>query len=101
MMPSVAALVSLRTTIRGPRGRGRQYVGPIVEQAQENGVMEGTTRANLQTAWLSFANDLQELDPAMALCVASYVHAEAVNVSTITVDQLTASQRRRQDQLRH
>lgn len=100
MMPSVAAVVSLRTLIRGPKARGRQYVGPIVEQAQENGVMDGATRVNLQNAWVQYANDLTELDPAMALCVASYTHAESYLVNSISVDTLTGNQRRRLDQLR-
>jgi len=99
-MPAVAALVSLRTSIRGPRGRGRQYVGPLVEQAQDQGIMEGATRANLQDAWNEFQVNLLAQDPVCSLVVASYVHQEAVNVQHITVDQLVATQRRRQDQLR-
>jgi hypothetical protein len=100
MMPSVAAVVSLRTKIRGPKARGRQYVGPIVEQAQENGVMDPTTRVNLQNAWVQYANDLRELDPEIALVVASYTHAESYLVDSINVDTLTGNQRRRQGQLR-
>lgn len=100
MMPQVAALVSLRTTTRGPRGRGRQYVGPIVEQAQLDGQMDPATRANLETAWEDYQEALQALDPVWELVIASYAHAEANSVSSITVDPITATQRRRQDQLR-
>lgn len=99
-MPQVAAVVSLRSTQRGPRGRGRQYVGPLVEQAQDQGVMENTTRVNLENAWKDFQTNLGEVDPAMTLVVASYVHANAFDVMSISVDTITGTQRRRQDQLR-
>ena len=99
-MPQVAALVSMRTVVRGPRGRGRQYVGPLVEQAQDQGVMESTTRANLETAWVNFLSELALGDPPLTLGVASYTHEEFQPLESITVDTITATQRRRQDQLR-
>lgn len=99
-MPQVAAVVSLRSNVRGPRGRGRQYVGPLVEQAQDQGVMDASTRGNLRDAWNDFQVALLASDPAATLVVASYVHAEANDVMHIDVDTLTGTQRRRQDQLR-
>jgi hypothetical protein len=52
------------------------------------------------TAWGAFASALSDPDAGPVLGVASYVHADFHAESSIRVDSLVATQRRRQDQLR-
>lgn len=98
-LPSTAAIVSFRTGIRGPKGRGRQYVGPTTETSCANGILNETVRTNLIASWAGFNNNLLALPDSMQIVVASYVHAEAYAVTSIGVPQTVGTQRRRQRQL--
>jgi len=98
--PATAAVVSLRTAVRGPRGRGRLYIGPIVEEGIANGSLLGDTPVDLADAWASFGADLASGDPAIALGVASYVHEDFNPLIGLSVSPIVGTQRRRQDQLR-
>jgi hypothetical protein len=100
VIPNMCAIVSMRTAQRGPRGRGRQYVGPIVETVQNDGSLDGTIRANMLTAWEDFQSNLEAGDPPLSLCIASYKHADFHSVTNITVDPIVGTQRRRLAQLR-
>lgn len=100
MMPAVCALLQFKTNQRGPRGRGRSFIGPIVEQANLDGVLDGTTRGNLQDAWVVFATGISTHVDGGILCVASYTHEDQHLVTNLTIDTVVATQRRRQDQLR-
>lgn len=100
MMPAVCALVQFKTGQRGPRGRGRSFVGPIVEQANLDGVLDAATRTNLEDAWINFSIGLSSHADGALLTVASYTHEDHNLVTNLTVDNLVATQRRRQDQLR-
>lgn len=100
ILPAVCALVSLRSGIRGPRGRGRSYVGPICENTCSDGVLDGLWINDTQAAWDALPGALGAMDPAAGLAVASYVHEEANLVQSIIVERPLATQRRRQDQLR-
>lgn len=97
-VPSVAALVSLRTNIRGPKARGRVYVGPVGEGYINDGLLAATARADMVAAWGDFQDAIIAAD--MELVVASYVHEEAYLVNQIQHPEVLATQRRRQDQLR-
>lgn len=98
--PAVAGLVSLRTGIRGPRGRGRLYIGPVAEGALTDGFLVEDARSAMQSAWITSDAEMIAASPAVRLGVASYVHSEWNQILSINVEQACATQRRRQDQLR-
>jgi len=97
-IPQACALLSLHTAQRGPRGRGRMYIGPIVEAAQANGVLNTTDGADMDVAWSDFISAMDTDN--MPMVVASYVHADFHLLTSINIDSLVATQRRRLDQLR-
>jgi len=100
MLPAVAALMSWRTLVRGPKARGRSYIGPICEQTTSDGVLDDPWRSDLQSAWNDTLLALGGVTPSIALCVASYVHEEAYLVQSASAERPVATQRRRQQQLR-
>jgi hypothetical protein len=100
VVPAAAAVVSLHSTQRGSRGRGRVYVGPLGETQYNNGSLASTSQSNMLTAWGQFVNGLNSGTPSTQLVIASYKHADAHDVSTIRIDTVTGTQRRRLNQLR-
>lgn len=99
IIPAGAALISLRTAVRGPRGRGRVYVGPICEAAQANGILDPTTVGAMTTAWSTFLGALNTGTTPMEPVIASYKHLNANLIVNSHCDSLIATQRRRQRQL--
>jgi len=96
-IPQSAGVISFKTAIRGPRGRGRMYLGPVGESVQDNGQMHSTTAASLLAAWAAF---IASLDTASCpLTIASYVHRDQHVVTSHRVDQYMGTQRRRQDRI--
>ena len=100
MSPASSALVHFGTGVRGPRGRGRVYAGPIAESRMSDGVLDSTSRTLMAAAWFTFRTELNTATPPCELVVASYVHADQNEVTSSSVRNLVATQRRRQDQLR-
>lgn len=100
IIPAAAGIASLRTGTRGPQGRGRQYVGPVRENSQVDGLMVAGNQALMQAGWDQLLAALLAFSTPTELVVASYVHAVAHQVTSIKVEQPLATQRRRQDQLR-
>lgn len=100
-IPASALVVSLRTAARGPRGRGRVFIGPIGEGDNTHGVLNGGSAEGdgIAANWESFAALLAALTPAVRLVVASYVHADANDVVSFRVDINLGTQRRRQDRV--
>jgi hypothetical protein len=96
--PASAAVASFRTSQRGPRGRGRCYVGPIVEAAMEGGFLASGQATSMLGGWDAFHDSL--VGDSMAHVVASYVHADAHDISSYRIDNVLGTMRRRQDQLR-
>lgn len=99
IVPAVAAVLSLRTEVRGPKARGRSYIGPVCEPNITNGVIVGDA-LNLPEIWSDFNGLLGEVDPAIGMCVASYTHEEAYPVRSFSLDPVAGTQRRRADQKR-
>jgi len=97
LLPAVAALVHFSTNRRGPRGRGRQYIGPVGEAGVSDGLMLSPTLVT--DAWNEFNDNLAETDSLMSLCVASYTHSDVHGVTGIVCKTPVATQRRRQRQL--
>jgi hypothetical protein len=98
VIPQACAVVSFHTLQRGPRGRGRMYVGPISENQQAQGALNTTTSGDMAVAWAEFISNLSGDD--CSLVVASYVHSDAHDVTSFNIDALIGTQRRRLDQLR-
>lgn len=91
------AIVTLRTAQRGSRGRGRMFVGPIVESTQANGHITSATSAAMATAWGEFISALATDEAHMV--VASYLHADAHDVDNFQIQDVVGIQKRRRDQL--
>lgn len=97
-VPAVAGLVSLRTSQRGPRGRGRVYLPFVSESEITSGFWtSGAHRAACEAAWEQFITDMSAAD--WDLQVASYVHGTTETVTNINVPSAFATQRRRQRRL--
>lgn len=95
-----AAVVSFKTTQRGSRGRGRMFIGPITEDKQGGGVINNTAQGHMALGWGDFINNIQTQSVPGTMVIASYVHQDAHDVTTVRVDNLLGTVRGRQDQLR-
>lgn len=100
IIPAAAAVISWRSLVRGPKGRGRTYVGPVSESAIQNGKLIGDGITLLPLAWTTFMDNLTANTPNIELTIASYRHEESYLVSSFSMSNTLATQRRRQDQLR-
>jgi hypothetical protein len=98
--PATAAVLSMHTNQRGPRGRGRLYIGPCSENFIADGVMDATKRTNMVATWTNFKSALFQGTTPLVLVVASYVHSQANSVNSLSMNLICGTQRRRQDQLR-
>lgn len=98
--PATSIVVSHHTLTRGPRGRGRTYIGPIVESVMQDGLVPIGNQAEIVLAWEDFQTALQALGNPIDFVVASYKHATADVVTSERCDAVLGTQRRRQDQLR-
>lgn len=100
LSPASAVVVSLHSEQRGSRGRGRLFVGPVGETSMENGQVLAATQTEMAEMWGAFIAALPEASPSLELVIASYAHADAHAVTSVRIDTLLGTQRRRQDQLR-
>jgi hypothetical protein len=99
-VPNQAGIASFQTGVRGPRGRGRMYLGPTGEAQVANGVLASATRAAMLAGWEGFISDGGSFSPTVKLVVASYVHTDANDVTTVRIDNVVGTQRRRLDAVR-
>lgn len=100
LIPNMAAVLSFHTEQRGPRGRGRMYIGPTTENKNDSGIVDPTSATNTVTAWGEVIANLAASDPVVELGVASYVHHDFHPVTSHRLDRIMGTQRRRLDQLR-
>jgi hypothetical protein len=98
IIPQVAALVKLQTGLRGPANRGRVFVPWCGEGSVNAGVIDSTPLGLMVSAWGSFANAMEI--GGVALGVASYRHSSWHQATTVVVESVCGTQRRRQNQLR-
>ena len=99
--PATSVLVKLTTADRGRSNRGRVYLPFTAEQVMSDGVLTAGPQAAAQTAWDAFSAALTA-DPTTpsSFVVASYKLARDLAVTTINVEGILATQRRRQGRLR-
>lgn len=95
-----AGLISLRTTQRGSRGRGRLYIGPITEEKQDSGIIGLATQTAMTTGWGEVFAAMLLATPRVEPGVASYLHADWHELQSLSVDRIIATQRRRLDAIR-
>lgn len=88
-----ATLVSLRTPLLGARHRGRVYLPFTAEGALVNGALDGTARDTQQTAWEDYRTNL--IANGLALAIVSYKFGTAAAVTSLSIPQYPATQRRR------
>jgi hypothetical protein len=100
IVPQVCTVVSLHTAQRGSRGRGRVYVGPMGETQIADGHVSSGSANTMLVAWGQFHDDLLASPSGAELAIASYVHADAHPVTSLRIDSVLGTQRRRQNQLR-
>ena len=100
-IPSACAVLTQRTAQRGPRGRGRLYLGPMAEGDAGSGLIPGTKLTACVEAWIEFNENLvNDATTPCVMVVASYTHADAHNVTNFSMNPIQGTQRRRQNQLR-
>lgn len=104
MLP-IAQVITLRTGLAGRRNRGRVFLPFIGSTAYDNGVIEPSVSAAVQTEWTNWLAALETAGSPML--VASYGGVPpstwppfSNEVSTVTAQPVAGTQRRRQDQLR-
>lgn len=98
--PAVAAVVSLRTSTRGPRGRGRVYIGPVADNEWSQGSLVAGLANTTTAAWDTFRTALPAQSGAFDLVVASKKHLTWNIPFSSVCEAVVATQRRRQTQLR-
>jgi len=99
-LPAVAVVATLYTALRGRSYRGRIYLPYVGESVAESGKVKPDYLADLQGGWGDFQADLEGNTPPVTLVVASYKEEVANAVTSILVQPVLATQRRRQSQLR-
>jgi len=95
-----AVVLKMATGVRGPSGRGRQFLGPIGEGTQQDGLIVGDTLTDLVPHWADFRAALA-VDTTL-LVVASYTNESSAPVleGGFNVNPGVCLQRRRLLQLR-
>lgn len=91
----VALCLSLATGLRGPRNRGRFYLGPLDQTMMSTaGQFDATKVAATRDAFAAFIHTLN-LNTGNRLHVVSRAYATSVGVSGVTAGAVPDSQRRR------
>jgi hypothetical protein len=91
-------VVSLHTALRGRSYRGRVFVPGIAESKYTNGVISNTELGNMVTGWNDFIT--AQVGALRPLVVASYLNETAEIVSSISINEVCGTQRRRQSRRR-
>lgn len=97
-MPQVACLVKLQTGLRGRSRRGRIFLPFISEGGVTDGHLAGTWATDGPTAWEAWRAAMATAH--WELQVASYLDSISTSVTLATLEQFTATQRRRQSRNR-
>jgi len=99
--PASAGVVSLRSTQRGPQGRGRVFLGPCAEDQIRDGLLDEDVRTTMADTpgWGGFIARLAAQTEALELGIASYQHEAFYPVSSIVINRRLGTQKRRQDRV--
>ena len=99
-IPEAAMGVTLYTDVRGRRGRGRVFVGPVSESSVNNGLFGSTLVSDMTAAWNLWQVHLKSLDVNRDFMVASYKDGLARPVTVMTARAQVRTQRGRLVRLR-
>jgi hypothetical protein len=94
-----AVVVAFQTAQRGPRGRGRVFIGPIAETSQTSGVVDAPNAAATLTGWVTWHAALRTATHPCPMVVASYTHADYHAITGVRVNSKVGSMKRRLDAL--
>lgn len=97
-VPEACYILTLHTGQRGPRGRGRMFIGPASESNIDSGLVTGEAPEDLQGAWVDFMEAIT--GDGVELVVASYVNEDFNTVLGTLVQPYVGMQRRRLLQVR-
>lgn len=89
------AVLSMKTGIRGPRGRGRLYTPFVAEGAQADGLLAESSLEPMSTSWNDFNEAMIASTTNAAMVVASYEHHAQAAVTAFSVSPHLGLQRRR------
>jgi hypothetical protein len=92
--PQVAAIVKLKTDVRGRSYRGRAFLPWVVESAMNQGVLDSTIKSSMQSAWNTWLSAMQ--GDNYYPVVASYKLATKSDITSIEIENYLGTQRRRQ-----
>lgn len=92
---SSASVVTLRTAARGPSARGRLFLGPCAEDANDSGILDPTGQALCQTAWDAFRTGMAAADAPIHVVSRATLIPVSRPVTTCLVRNYIATQRRR------
>jgi hypothetical protein len=94
IIPAASAIAKFLTASRGRSYRGRAFLPFVAESEQANGVLNSGDVTTMNAAWSTFiaacASD------AVFPVVASYVLALATPITSVVIESLLGTQRRRQ-----
>lgn len=88
-----ATCISLKSTLRGPRGRNRVYLPWVGEGQQVNGVLDNTAVGNTTAAWNAFRAAM--IVSGWQMQVVSPANIDSEDVSSLVVRNFVKTQRRR------
>lgn len=91
----VACCLSLKTNLRGPRNRGRLYLGPIGANAMAAGGLFASSVDSLASSFSTVFLSPAQTATSTKLMVVSRAYATAIPVTSISVGHVPDSQRRR------
>jgi hypothetical protein len=100
IIPQGAVVVSFHTGQRGPRGRGRMFVGPCRESVVADGVVDNTVQSDTAISFNAWFADMLTQTPVITPVIASYRHRDKHDIDSLRVDRIMGTQRRRSNQLR-
>lgn len=93
-IPQVATIVKLTTAKRGRSYRGRVFLPFVGETRAGGGIMDPTTRSDMEDAWVAFVSAMATAGTPMA--IASYKLATSEDVIQATVESFCGTIRKRQ-----
>lgn len=97
--PASCYVVKHTTAFGGRSGRGRTYVGPLLEGAIENGMLGTGIAADANDAWETFRENLLALPSGTIFSVLSPTQLDSHPVINSVASSVLGTQRRRQGRL--
>lgn len=98
VIPGASPIITIRSSQRGPQGRGRLYLPPVTEDQQAGGKLTAGALTTMGAAWATFLGSLA--GNGVAFGMASYKHAAFHPFTSVVVESALATRRPRQNKIR-